>query len=240
MKPVLSKTGYQKGLQCKKALYLYKYHSKLRDPISPERLARFNSGHEIGFLARKLFPGGIDLNAGKVNRPVIDHKDTLRAIAEGYNVLYEPAFIYQGVIVYNDILVRRPNGWDLYEVKSNQRIPDHYVSDLALQAYIVEGNQLPLLSCSIIHLRKPLSEISEQEIADEIFTITDYTDACKNAYPAIKENIQNMQYLLTTRRVPEIATGDHCHRPYPCEFFGYCSRPVKHADTGLFTNLNQP
>lgn len=235
MKPVLSKTGYQKGLQCPKALYLYKKFPNLRDPLPAERLERFNLGHKIGLKARALFPGGIDLRYGKTNRPLVDNKQTQLAISEGHNVLYEPAFIHQGVIVYNDILVRRPEGWDLYEVKSNQHIPEHYITDLALQAYIVESCNFPLLTCSIIHLRKPLNEIRDEDHADDIFSITAFTDSCRAEYPVIKKNIHEMQVILSTNRIPNILTGDHCHRPYPCEFFGHCSKPEKEPDTGLFS-----
>lgn len=236
MKPLFSKTGFQKGLQCKKALYLYKYHPKLKDPLPAERLERFNRGHEIGFKARALFPGGYDLQPEAGSRPTVDLPSTRRAIEQGHGVLYEPAFLHQRVIVYNDILVRRPEGWDLYEVKSSRGISETYITDLALQAYVVAGSGLPLLSCSIIHLRKGIDEITADDTPTSIFTITDLTDTCRSRFSAIEKEIHEMQILLSTRRIPDIRTGVHCHHPYPCTFFGFCSRPEQAPDIGLFAS----
>lgn len=56
MKLLFSKTAYQKGKQCLKALYLYKHHYKLRDPLPEERRQRFEIGHQIGKIAHGLFP----------------------------------------------------------------------------------------------------------------------------------------------------------------------------------------
>lgn len=240
MKPLFSKTGFQKGLQCKKALYLSKYHAKLRDPLPAERLERFNRGHEIGFMARALFPGGHDLRPATNSRPAVDLPATRQAIEQGYTVLYEPAFLHRRVIVYNDILVRRPEGWDLYEVKSSRSISETYITDLALQAYVVTGSDLPLLSCAMIHLRKGLDEITPEDTAATIFTITDLTDTCRSKFAAIEKEIYDMQQILSTRRIPDVPTGVHCHHPYPCDFFGFCSRPAPTPDIGLFASPHEP
>ena len=52
----LSKSLFVKGVRCKKALYLEKHHRDLKDPIPASREALFESGSEVGMLARGLFP----------------------------------------------------------------------------------------------------------------------------------------------------------------------------------------
>ena len=57
----LSKSLFIKGLQCHKCLHLNKYHPELKDEITPQLQAMFDSGTEVGILAQQLFPGGIEV-----------------------------------------------------------------------------------------------------------------------------------------------------------------------------------
>ena len=56
----LSKSTFLKGLQCEKALYLYKHHYNLKDKITAQKQAIFNQGNAVGELAQDLFTGGVD------------------------------------------------------------------------------------------------------------------------------------------------------------------------------------
>ncbi len=225
-------------MQCLKALYLYKYHGKLRDPITEARLSRFEEGHAIGIKAQQLFPGGILLRNNGPSRPAADQRETQRMIETGQGILYESAFIFNGVLVYNDILVKHTYGWHLYEVKSNQLVKDHYIEDLALQTYVVSSAGLPLHRSSLIHLRIPLDEIKEDMNVTDIFTITDLTEECNNRQKTIEENIRKMQLTLSLRRVPDIAVGAHCDEPYACEFKGHCTQHPTEERSGLFSNIS--
>lgn len=55
----LSKSRYQTGLTCRKALWLAVYERHLADPITEGQQARFEGGHRIGALARDRFPDGV-------------------------------------------------------------------------------------------------------------------------------------------------------------------------------------
>ena len=55
----LSKSSYLRGLQCHKSLFLDRFHDELRDPSDPSKKAIFSTGHQVGELARELFPGGV-------------------------------------------------------------------------------------------------------------------------------------------------------------------------------------
>lgn len=52
----LSKSLYIRGLQCHKSLYLEKFHRDIKDEISAETQARFDTGHAVGEAAQDLFP----------------------------------------------------------------------------------------------------------------------------------------------------------------------------------------
>ena len=56
----LSKSTFITGLQCPKALYLKKYKPELADEITLSKQNIFDVGSQVGILAQKLFPGGVD------------------------------------------------------------------------------------------------------------------------------------------------------------------------------------
>jgi hypothetical protein len=57
----LSKSQYVRGLQCHKALWLYKHKREVMTPTSPRQEFIFAGGHRIGKLAQDLFPGGVEI-----------------------------------------------------------------------------------------------------------------------------------------------------------------------------------
>ncbi len=58
---VISKSQYLRGLQCPKALWLYRNRPDLKPENSPTLQHRFDSGHEVGLLAQKCFDGGVEI-----------------------------------------------------------------------------------------------------------------------------------------------------------------------------------
>ena len=68
--PLLSKSRFMSGLQCHKRLYLECFHRDLADPISEQQQHIFDSGTEVGELARKLFPDGVLISVDHMDHPV--------------------------------------------------------------------------------------------------------------------------------------------------------------------------
>lgn len=234
MKAFLSKTSYLKGLQCDKAIYLYKKHFKLRDPAGPEKQAKFDKGHRIGELARKLFPGGTLVHVYKGYRYEEAVRTTQALIGSGCTSIYEAAFVFDGVLVYADILVKTPEGWYLYEVKSSERIKDVYKDDLALQFYVLKSSGIPIAGACIVHLRQAYDPLQNDVPLDTIFEITDFTGHCLEKYAATKAAIERMKYICAGNTMPAVSTGPHCAVPYACDFTGFCYRATPVTEEGLF------
>ncbi|MFC1962974.1 hypothetical protein ACFLWB_03140 [Chloroflexota bacterium] len=57
--PVLSKSRFMAGLQCHKRLYYECYRRELADPVDASQQAIFDTGNEVGTLARSMYPGGV-------------------------------------------------------------------------------------------------------------------------------------------------------------------------------------
>lgn len=233
-KAVFSKTGYIKGKQCLKALYLYKHHYSQRDPIPAERLKRFSLGSDFGVLARSLFPEGRDASPTHVHRYAESVDLTKKLILEGVTTIYEAAFLFDGILVYADILTKLPGGWALYEVKSSAKVSLVYQQDLALQYYVIKGTGLALQHASIIHLKEPLTEnYQECEIA-ELCQIADFTEYCNENYTEVEKDIRAMKNLIAGSQIPPIDMGDHCNTPYSCDFIGFCTKQCNPPAEGLF------
>jgi hypothetical protein len=56
----LSKSTFMYGCQCTKRLWLHKQLSELKDELNDSQEGIFTQGCNVGFIARELFPGGVD------------------------------------------------------------------------------------------------------------------------------------------------------------------------------------
>ena len=229
----ISKSSYLRGIQCLKSVYLYKYYSRYRDPLPESRKIRFEKGHDIGKLARKIFPGGVDVSPPHSGLYPASATKTASLMASKETIIYEPAFIYNEVLAALDIIVYN-DGWFAYEVKSSEKISATYLEDAALQFFVITGCGIKLKDFSIIHLKKNYLEINFNDETDEIFQITSVFEQCKGRQEQITRKIDEIKYILASPSVPLIKRGDHCHQPYDCDFIGWCTKQEEEIKDGLF------
>lgn len=213
----LSKSTYIRGLQCNKSLYLHKFRPYLRDKLSEEQLAKFARGHVVGKVAQQLFPGGTTL--ARPSKTTAEK--TQKLIEEGVKVIYEACFMYQDVIVAIDILVKKDSMWEAYEVKSSYSLSETYYNDAALQYNIICGSGLQLNSFSLVY-RNPEMEIPVDEFKADGFLFTDVTDFCVKKSEDVIDKINYFKDILLLTNSPDIQPGEHCMKPYPCDFRGVC------------------
>lgn len=215
----LSKSLFIKGVQCHKALYLHRYCPELKDPVPSSRQAIFDSGHEVGLIARELFPGGVEIpfDAGNYDSQVAL---TARAIADGAETIYEGAFRHGGIFVKADILHRGESGWEIYEVKSSTGMKDIYQSDVAVQFYVLNGAGIPVTQAFLIHINNQYVRHGAID-PGKIFHIEDVTGSVKKQQKAVREEI-TAQAAVLEGGTPAIDIGPQCRNPYDCDFIGHC------------------
>lgn len=225
-KHLLSKSTFIRGNQCLKSLYLNKHRPFLRDKISPEQLAKFKRGHEVGEFAQLLFPGGINL---KPASPALYQKSVMQTnqtIQSGqYNILYEAGFIFDRLLIFLDILIRENNGWYAYEVKSSRKISETFILDAAFQYYVITNSGIKLADISIIYANEELDyeNINNSKPIESYFITESVLDKIIPLQNYVSEQINLQKATLQLNHSPEITTGNHCFNPYPCDFYGYCS-----------------
>ena len=150
MSHILSKSTYLKGVKCKKALYLNKYHKDLRDELTEDQKAIFSQGNKVGELAQNLFPGGIDVTPETFYDYSKSLEETKDAVSDGTSVIYEAAFQFDGVLCAVDILVRDGDMWNAYEVKSSTSVKETHITDASLQYHVMKNCGIQIKDISIV------------------------------------------------------------------------------------------
>lgn len=224
-KAQLSKSTFIKGLQCSKALYLYKKRPFLRDKLSAEQRAKFTRGTHVGLYARQLFPGGADATPATHFQMAQSVLKTAEFIRQGHQVIYEAAFQYQEVIIALDILYQEQGQWKALEVKSSKSISDTYLWDAALQYYVISGSGIDLKAFSIAHID---TSYQLQGALDPhgLFRMLEVTGQVQERQDAVALKLEELKGVLELKQSPRVSIGLHCHDPYTCEFVGHCWKGV--------------
>jgi predicted RecB family nuclease len=223
--PLLSKSRFMSGLQCHKRLYLECFHRDLADPVSEQQQQLFDSGTEVGKLARTLFPDGV-----LISEDHMDHQGamaaTQRALASNLvPAIYEAAFLHDGIRIRADVLVPHKGGdFDLVEVKSTTRLKDEHVSDVGIQLYVLLGHGLPVRRASLCHLNREYIYDGGEYKLSELFTLKDITYECTAMQRELPVLLEEMRRDLAKEWPPEIEVGRQCTSPNTCQFYSHCHR----------------
>lgn len=218
----LSKSSLIRGIQCSKALYLYKYHYDQKDPVSKQQQDKFDRGHRVGKLAQSLFPGGKDCTPPNVFSYDQSIAATKALVQARFPVIYEAAFKFQGILVALDILVNKDGKWYAYEVKSSLRISKTYLQDISIQYYVIKNCGLELEDIFIVHINGDYVLKNDQLDLHRFFKTVSVKEQVYEQQADIEASINRARSVLSLESVPDVDTGAHCFKPYPCDYLGTC------------------
>ncbi len=219
----LSKTLYMRGLQCPQSLWLDRKAPELRTVPTPDLVARWEAGTEVGRYAQLLFPGGVEVPyAGYTKEQQLGATKDL--LAKGAQTIYEATFSFDGVLVRADILRKGKDGWELYEVKSASEVKPHFPADVAIQYFVLTGAGIPLRRAFLVHI--DTSYVRRGEIdPQKLFATVDLTDEARRKQTAIPEELAQMREVLAAGFIA-VDIGPYCTDPYECDFLDHCWRHV--------------
>lgn len=219
--PGLSKSRFQAGLQCPKKLWLECYRRELADPIDEAKQALFDTGHRVGELAQARFPGGALLTED-FRQSSAALETTARLLGGDATCLYEPAFRYDAVLTRVDVLRQSAAGdWQLIEVKSSTQVKPEYITDAAIQTYVVRGAGLPVGGTYLLHLNRDYVYQGGAYDLEQLFVLEDITADVEAYLPSIPALLGEMKTMLAGA-CPEVLIGRRCGNPYDCGFIGHC------------------
>lgn len=217
---LISKSRYLQGIQCPKLLWHDCNAPTLIPQPDAQQQAMFEQGREVGNLAKKLFPDGIEVGHGiaDMEQAVLRTEQAL----ELRHPLFEATFASERAFARPDIL--NPAGsdrWDVYEVKSSTSLKDIYLHDLALQVRVLRDSGIDLRRYFLVYINREF--IRHGEIDPQgLFIRDDVTDRVDALLPTVEDNLERMHDIMRLDESPAVQIGKHCNSPFGCPLQDGC------------------
>jgi predicted RecB family nuclease len=264
----ISKSKFCAGVQCVKRLYWQVHEPELVAEPGAADQAIMQQGHEVGVLARQLFPGGVEVRSDRgLDKAIRDTRELLANPA--VPAIFEGVLEHGGVLVRVDILHRRRDGrWRLIEVKSTTAVKEHHLDDLAVQYRVVSRSGLDVASACLAHVNRgyifetPLLRCNRRlekhqteanrhvrvSTAAQLeggsievrrfFKIRNLTRRVERLQPKLTFQLRSQFIVLSMPKAPDIAPGRQCSDPVTCEFFDRCNLPRPNDHIGYLPRLH--
>jgi len=220
----ISKSRYLNGLQCPKLLWTYFNDRDLIPRPDAAQQHIFDTGHEVGDLAKLLYPGGVE-----VAMNFDDLAATARETAELVNrppaervPIFEASFLVAGRYCRVDVLVpvAGTDLWDLVEVKSSTRVRDVNVNDVAFQDDALTRAGLKLRNLYLMHVNTAYVRGEEFDVR-QYFHLEMINDRVEGLLPYVPAAVAKMLDIVAGPD-PDTPIGPRCTTPYTCPLIPHC------------------
>lgn len=223
--PTLSKTDYNRYLQCPKLLWLSKFRKDLTPPITEVQQNIFDQGHLVESYSHKLeqFANGTEVT-GWYKDGRNETQDLINAQTKN---IYQANAMPQNLYCKADILHfnNKTNKWDIYEVKSSSEVKDEHIPDLCFQKIAFERDGVPIDRTYLVHVNK--NYVKNGEInPKELLKIEDITEDVENFRSTTEADIPKALAILKLAEEVAKLIGKQCEKPYECPFIDYCWKDV--------------
>lgn len=220
----LTKSSYCKAAQCEKIIWLNKF--KPNKPETDEENPNFETGKEVGEIAKGLFgdyedvPSDEDLN--------VRVKNTAKLLEKKPNIITEASFIYNNNFCSVDILKNDEDGVEIYEVKSTTKLDKIDMNDPAYQYFVLSNIGLNVKKVCAVYINNKYIRGKELDL-NQLFHIDDITEEALKRQDEIRDNIDFINDFMQAHdkdNEPIKEIGEHCFKPYSCEFWEYCTQDL--------------
>lgn len=222
--PLISKTHFMMGMQCELRLWYQVYRRDLIPEVDSATQAKFDTGHLVGDLARKVFPNG-----KLVESDYLHHTESIeltKVLINNKSVLaiFEAGFLFDDVRVRVDVLKREAaNKWTLIEVKSTNSVKEEHYYDAGIQRHVLNGSGINLVATSLMHLNRDYVFDGKELDLDNLFIIEDISEAVVQYQADTLERLETFKAVLRSKTPPKVEPGSQCTG---CEFYGHCTKNV--------------
>lgn len=222
------------GHQCHLRLWYDVHERRLMPPIGDAQQAIFDTGHEVGDLARERYSGGHLVAHDYRNIPAA-LAETQRLIEEdAAPALFEPAFWHNNVLARVDVLERIPGGgWRIIEVKSTTRCKPEHIPDVAVQLWVLRGAGLDVRDAGVLTLNREYIYDGIHLDLDALFKFHPVLDEADALLESVGTDVAEMQALLAADFPPDIQPSRHCLKPYTCPYYEHCTRHIPQPEHGI-------
>lgn len=214
---LLTKSKYLAGLQCPKLLWFLINEKEKIPEFSRDAQHKMDVGTEVGILATKLFPDGINIPTNDFMGNINITKEHLDKKAP----LFEAGIMAKNCFSRVDILNPNEDGsFDIIEVKSGTKVKEENVHDVSFQKHCCEMAGLKIAKCFLCFINNKYVRDGELNI-QELFTIEDITIEVIEAQQDIQERIDNLFNVIKSP-LPNVTIGTQCKSPYACNLMNEC------------------
>ncbi len=208
----ISKSKFLIGLKCPKHLWCLFNAPDLIPEIDESTQALFDQGHEVGNLAKKLYPKGIEVDWNKgFQNTLTETKELLKQ----QKPLFEASFKFNNAYCRSDIIVPTGKDWDIFEVKSSTEVKDEHLWDVAFQKYCLENSGLHIRKCHVIVINNEYTKKGKIN-PEKFFTTQDVTDKISELIQQIGDLIKKMLEIIQNPKIPTPELGIDCIDPSEC------------------------
>ena len=215
---MLSKTNFLRGLQCYKFLWTVVHEPKSIPPPDAVTQFTFDQGHEVGELAKKLFPMGIDIPTGDFSANIRITRENMLA----GRPLFEAGIMAGNIFCRPDILDPVGAGeWDIIEVKSSTGVKDINIWDVAFQRLCCESLGMKIRTCNVARINNQYMRQGEID-PQQLFIVEDITERVNEYSEGLSGRVDEIADVMSRQQRPEMGIGPYCSDPYPCPLQPVC------------------
>jgi hypothetical protein len=222
----LIKSDFLKFKICPSYFWLYKHDpEKIDVDIDEAAKERLLQGQNIELIARTLFPEGKLVTTFKEDAK----KDTLTLMQGGEKIIFQATAISpDNLLAMADILVFNSdtNKWDMYEVKSSNKLKDKHYVDITFQKIAFERDGISIGKLSVIHLDENYERRGDIE-PNKLFKFTDVSELVENRIAQVEQDIPEAFSIILDENEPTSC---------PCRF----SSTTKHCPAFKYFNPDIP
>lgn len=231
----VSKSRYIRAVQCLKMYWMDRVKpEEFDDSVMDESV--LENGNEVGELAQKLFEEIYIVKYSSDKSEMINQ--TREYLNDGKRYIAEASFSYMGRFLSVDILEICDDGVIINEVKSSTGVKDVYIDDVAYQSYVLSLLNFNVKRANVVILNSEYVRKGELEL-DKLFTINDETERAFARHESVEKLLEFLSQDLDFSTEPDINIAEHCFSPYPCGYFGYCTRHLPKENIFTLKNLNK-
>lgn len=214
---MITKSNFVDYCKCHKLYYLKKEKVVEVEESDADKINKEN-GILVGSLARSYFG---DYELVQKDTPDKMVKQTNELIESGVETICEASIVYKDLFCAVDILRKNGDGYDIYEVKSTNKLEDIHKKDVSFQYYVLTHAGYNIKNVYVLTLKKDYKFRNE-------FNIKDYLKRNKiNKREVIEEELDDIRKLNS--EIPTVGCGE-CSG---CSFFKYCYRHL--PEDNVFT-----
>jgi hypothetical protein len=195
----ISKTDYVRYLECPRYAWLSKNRPDLS---SDEDSVVAKQGMEVELLARGLFKKGVEIKVSGESGTA----ETKRLLNEGAEIIYQAQPVSKKFLARADILIKKEDGWHLYEVKSSTQIKPEHIPDLCFQVNVFKEFGIELKTINLIHINSEYVYREKNGLeVNKLFVTENVTDIVTDGLEAEVKKMKTAHKILTSKKEPKVA-----------------------------------